>query len=148
MLRWSSRSWHTHCLNTDNMKIAIPIHEDHMAAVADFADTLMIFEIRDGNEIKRDCVKFTTRVSPAMVGIISEHAVDVLICGAVSRPFAAMVIHSGIELVPFLSGPTEDIITAYLFGTLADPRFFMPGYTKGMHWCSGRRCHRRGRNKE
>jgi len=126
------------------MKIAIPIHEDHMAAVADFADTLMIFEIRDGMEIRRDRVKFQTRVIPAMVGILSDHGVDILICGAVSRPFAAMVIHSGIELVPFISGPTEDILEAYLCGRLADPRYFMPGHTRSMHWCSRRRCHRHG----
>jgi predicted Fe-Mo cluster-binding NifX family protein len=126
------------------MKIAIPVHEDHMAAVADFADTLMIFEIRDGREIKRDCMRFTTRVIPAMVGILSDTGVNVLICGAVSRPFAAMVVYSGIELVPFISGPIKDIINAYLSGNLADPRFFMPGHTKGMHWCSRRRCHRHG----
>ncbi len=129
------------------MKIAIPVHEDHMAAVADFADTLMIFQINDGREIRRDCVKFSTRVVPAMVGILSEHGVDILICGAVSRPFAAMVIHSGIELVPFLSGCTQDIIAAYFSGTLADPKYFMPGHTKGMHWCSKRRCRRYGGNK-
>ena len=129
------------------MKIAIPVHEDHMAAVADFADTLMIFEIREGREIKQDRVKFTTKVIPAMVGILSDHCVDILICGAVSRPFAAMVIYSGIELVPFISGPTQDIIAAHLCGNLADPRFFMPGHTRGMRWCSGRRCRRHGGNK-
>ena len=139
--------WHTHCLTLVDMKIAIPVHDDHMATVADFADTLMLFQIRDGTEIIRDCVKFSTRVVPAMVGILSEYAVDVLICGAVSRPFAAMVIHSGIELIPFISGSTEEIIVAYLSGSLADPRFFMPGHTKGMHWCSGRRCRRHGGKK-
>ena len=130
------------------MKIAVPIHEDHMAAVADFADTLMIFEIRDGMEIRRERVKFQTRVIPAMVGILSDHGVDVLVCGAVSRPFASMVIYSGIELVPFISGPTEDILRAYLCGRLADPRYLMPGHTRSMHWCSRRRCHRHGGIKE
>lgn len=126
------------------MKIAIPVHEDHIAAVADFADTLVLFEIRNGTEIRRECMPFSARVIPAKVGILSDNGVNILICGAVSRPFASMVVHSGIELVPFISGITDDVIKAYLKGSLADPRFFMPGYRKGMGWCKGRRCCRHG----
>jgi len=131
----------------DVMRIAIPVYDDRIAAVADFADTLMLVAVKGGKEISRDLLLFSTKVIPVKVGVLSEQAADILICGALSRPFAAMVIYSGIKIMPFISGMVEDVIEAFLSNTLADPRFFMPGHTKGMHWCSGRRCRRHGRTQ-
>jgi len=127
------------------MRLAIPIHNNHLAAVADFAGNFLLVDIKGASETGRKTVFCDVNIVPAKVAMLDDNKVDTLICGAVSRPFAAMVIHSGIRLVPFISGSLEDVLDAYLQGRLSDPRFLMPGYEKGMHWCSRGRCRRRGR---
>jgi len=37
---------------------------------------------------------------------------------------------SGINIIPWISGPTEDVLEAYLQGTLSHPNFLMPGCKK------------------
>lgn len=127
------------------MRLAIPVHGSHVAAVADFAVTFLLLDITENGIAERRTVACDVNLIPAKVGILDENRVDTLICGAVSRVFAAMVIHSGIKLVPFISGSVEDVLNAYFQGSLGDPRFFMPGHDKGMRWCSRGRCRRRGR---
>jgi predicted Fe-Mo cluster-binding NifX family protein len=53
--------------------------------------------------------------------------VDILICGAVSRPFSRMIMASGIDLIPEISGNAEEILKAYLEGNLFHSTFLMPG---------------------
>jgi predicted Fe-Mo cluster-binding NifX family protein len=118
------------------MRLAMSIHDSFIATVADFAYALMLVDVENGVETSRETVDFRTRIIPAKVAILDENRVDVFICGAVSRPFAAMVVHCGITLIPFISGSVEDVTRAYLSGNLTDSRFFMPGRTRGMHWCS------------
>jgi predicted Fe-Mo cluster-binding NifX family protein len=130
------------------MRLAIPTYDNHVASVADFADTLLLVDVEGKTEAGRKTVDFDVPIVPAKVAVLDHNNVDTLICGAVSRPFAAMVIHSGIELVPFISGNVEDVLNAYLRGSLSDPQFFMPGHRKGMRWCSGRRCRRHGRFRQ
>ena len=127
------------------MRLAIPVHDDHIAAVADFADALLLLDIQGRTITRRGTLGFAVPLVPAKVAILDQNKVDILICGAVSRPFAGMVIHSGMELVPFISGSIDDVVNAYLGGSLNDPRFFMPGHGRGMNWCCQRQRRRRGR---
>ncbi len=126
------------------MRLALPVHDEHLAAVADFAATLLVLEYRAGREVGRTRVDFPSQLVPAKVATLVDCGVEVLICGALSRPFAAMTVHSGIELVPFVTGGVEEVINAYMQGGLSDTRFRMPGYRESPPWCQQRRCRRRG----
>ena len=57
--------------------------------------------------------------------------VDLLICGAVSRPFYRMLMGSGINIIQDISGHPEDVLKAYLRGKLLHSGFFMPGCNGG-----------------
>lgn len=58
---------------------------------------------------------------------IKELGADVLICGAVSNPIAYLVESAEIQLVPWISGPVDEVIEAFRTGQLDKPRYFMPG---------------------
>ena len=73
--------------------------------------------------------------------IIVKLGVEVLICGAISRPLAEMITDSGIRLIPFLSGDVEEVIQAFLAGNLPNSAFLMPGC------CGRRRRFRSGRGR-
>lgn len=125
------------------MKIAIPVHENNVATVADFADRLLLVDIFPGRPPEFRGEDFSGKLLPAKVTSLVNLKVDILICGALSRPFAAMTVHSGIELIPFISGSIEDILEAYMSGKLGDQRFLMPGCTSAMEWVPRAQCSRR-----
>ncbi|MBN1634973.1 MAG: hypothetical protein JW920_00570 [Deltaproteobacteria bacterium] len=113
--------------------------------MADFTSALLLLDYQPGRQLDRRQVEFPSRLIPAKVATLVDLKVDLLICGALSREFAAMVVHSGIELLPFISGSIEDVLAAYNRGDLSDQRFLMPGYQKTMRWCSKGRRRRQGR---
>jgi predicted Fe-Mo cluster-binding NifX family protein len=70
---------------------------------------------------------------------ISRAGIDVLICGAVTRPLMDALAASGIRVVPWVSGEVNEILDAFGSGELAEGRFSMPG-------CGRQRCRRRRRS--
>jgi predicted Fe-Mo cluster-binding NifX family protein len=124
------------------MRIAIPEYDNQVATVMDFAGRLLLIDCETGQETERKTVDFSEQLVPAKVARLVDFGVNLLICGAISRPFSAMVLHSGIEIIPFISGNVDDVLSAYFRGYLVDSRFLMPGCRVGQHW--GRRGGRRG----
>lgn len=53
--------------------------------------------------------------------------VDVVICGAVSRPLSAALSAAGITVIPLRRGPVEEVLAAFVAGSLGDARFRLPG---------------------
>ena len=109
------------------MKIAIPIYNDSVSNVFDFAHRLLLVEIENGKEAKRSEVTLESLLLPQRASQLKSLGVDTLVCGAISRVLANMVTSSGIQLLPYVTGRVDDILQAYLTGQLAKPEFSMPG---------------------
>ena len=124
------------------MKIAIPIYNDSVSNVFDFAHRLLLVDIENGKETKRSEVALESRLLPQRVGQLKSLGVDILVCGAISRVLANTVTASGIQLLPYVTGRVDDILQAYLAGQLVKPEFTMPGCWPGARKGFGRQ--RRG----
>jgi len=124
------------------MKIAIPIYNDSVSNVFDFAHKLLLVEIENGKEATRSEVALESQLLPQRVGQLKSLEVDILVCGAISRVLANMVTASGIQLLPYVTGLVDDVLQAYLAGQLVQPQFSMPGCWPGARRGFGRR--RRG----
>ena len=126
------------------MKIAIPVWNDCVSSAFDFAHRLLLIEIQNGSETNRSEISLGTESIPQKAGRLKSLGVDVLICGAISRSLASLVSASGIELLPYVLGPVDEILKAYLIGQLGQSKFAMPcswpGARKGFR--RGRRCRR------
>ena len=109
------------------MRIAIPIWEEKVSPVFDTAARLLIVEIENRKEASRYVTYLDEQDMPRKCSRIREMEVDFLICGAISRPFSSMLMASGINIIPWISGYTEDVLEAYLQGNLSHPNFLMPG---------------------
>jgi predicted Fe-Mo cluster-binding NifX family protein len=70
--------------------------------------------------------------------------IEVLLCGAISRPLERMIRVSGVKVISCLRGSIEEVIEAYLDGSLSDSRFILPGFAPGTSCPRGRRRHRGG----
>ena len=114
------------------MKVAVPAWNDRVSPVFDTARLLLLVEFEDGIEVAR-AEKAIGRIPlPRRAAALAELNVDVLLCGAVSRPFSAMLSGAGIKVVPFVTGGINEVLNAFVEGRLSAPRLCMPG-------CRGRR---------
>ena len=109
------------------MRIAIPIWEDWVSPVLDTASRLLIVEV----EAQREASRFETYLDELNLSRrcsrIQGLGIDVMICGAISRPFSARLAATGIHIIPGISGHPEHVLKAYLQGNLYHSKFLMPG---------------------
>jgi len=126
------------------MKVAVTVWEDTVSTVCDFSSHLLVFDVM-GDEVKnRSFMPFETRILPERVNQLGALGVEVLLCGAISRPLERMIRASGVTVIPCLRGSIEDIIMAYLNGGLSDARFILPGFSPKAICVRGGRRHRGG----
>ena len=112
-------------------KIAIPEWQGQVSSVFDFASNLLLIDIDGQKETGRTENTFPDEPMPQKVTRLKSLGVDVLICGAISRPLVFMITGLGIELLPYVSGRVDEVLNAYLAGRLTEQRFSMPGCKDG-----------------
>jgi predicted Fe-Mo cluster-binding NifX family protein len=121
------------------MRVAIPISDGRISPVFDTARRLVLVDVEDGREFGRtEKVVEEPEMGPR-VRRVAELGVDVLICGAISRPLEAMLLSAGVEVVPQTCGQAEEILQAFVSGQFTEQAFLMPGC------CGDRRRLRGGR---
>jgi predicted Fe-Mo cluster-binding NifX family protein len=128
------------------MKIAVPIWNDSVSNVFDFAGRLLLVELANGKEVSRSEVPLRVQSLPERAGGLKRLGVNVLLCGAISRALANMVTASGIEVLPYVTGRVNEVLQAYFTGQLTQPQFTMPGCWPGARKGFGR-CRRGGRGR-
>jgi predicted Fe-Mo cluster-binding NifX family protein len=109
------------------MRIGIPVWEDKVSPLLDTASRLLVVDAEEQSEASRLEIYLDEQQISRRCLRIQGLDVDILICGAISRSFFRMLTASGIEVIPGISGPAEDVLRACLKGRLAESGFFMPG---------------------
>jgi predicted Fe-Mo cluster-binding NifX family protein len=120
------------------MKIAIPVWQNSVSTVFDFANKLLLAEVGQENAINRMQVDLPDEPLPQKISRLRALDVDLLICGAISQPLAFMVMGAGIEVLPYVTGQIDDVLEAYISGRLMATRFLMPGCKRRKRRCFGR----------
>jgi predicted Fe-Mo cluster-binding NifX family protein len=109
-------------------KIAIPHHLGHVSPVFDVARNVLTVSVRDGQERGREEALLES-VNPFLrAQELRNLGVDLLVCGAISRPYEMALLSKGIKLRHSICGPLEEVLSAALRGALGDARFAMPGF--------------------
>ena len=104
----------------------------------DVARRLLVVDVEGCSEVNRHEADIEGTLLTTRFRRIHELGVEILICGAISRPLEAMLVSAEVRVIPQICGPVEDVLRAFLSGRLTDEAFLMPG-------CCGRRRRRRGR---
>ena len=126
------------------MRVAIPTWENRVSPVLDTASRLLIIEVKNQKEIERfETILDVQDLYGRCVRILNL-GLDILICGAISRSYFRRLTATGLHIISGISGHPEDVLEAYLQGTLSHSRFSMPGY-RGNHV---RSCVEQGTSKE
>ena len=122
------------------MKVAVPEWKHRVSPVFDTARSVLVVVVDSGKEVSRSRIDLNTGSIHERVSALTAEGVDVLLCGAISVPLHEMLECAGIEVTPFLSGPIENLLEAFMEDRITDPLYLMPG-------CCQRRRRRRSKRK-
>jgi predicted Fe-Mo cluster-binding NifX family protein len=114
-------------LAIESMKVAIPYWQDRVSPVFDVAGNLLLIEMDDGTEQRRETTRLGSTEPGARAKQLAGTGADVLVCGAISRPLEAALVASGVRVIPQICGQVEEVLAAFLKGRLTEEAFLMPG---------------------
>ncbi|MEA2014453.1 MAG: hypothetical protein U9N38_04010 [Thermodesulfobacteriota bacterium] len=129
------------------MKLAMPVWDDCVSTVLDFSDCLLVVDCASGVINSRSIASFTGATMLEKVAGLRRLGIQVLLCGAVSKPMERMVVASGINIIPFLRGSVDALLDAYFSGRLLEPDFMLPGCRRGTGFRKGMGWRRHGGNR-
>lgn len=109
------------------MRLAVAEWRGRISPVFDFTRSVWLIDVEDGREVRRQLYRLRELEPFPRAAELVELGVQVLLCGAISAPLEAALIRHGIEVVGFVCGPVERVLTAYFNGELAQPGFLLPG---------------------
>jgi predicted Fe-Mo cluster-binding NifX family protein len=124
-------------------KVAIPRWENRISPVLDTATRLLVVELNGKTESRRETYNLIESHIAWRAQFISRLRINTMLCGALSRPFLRLLVESGIQVYPWITGQVQDVLDAYLNGDLANGNFALPGCRHGRHR-RGRRYQRHG----
>ena len=124
-----------------NMKVAIPIWKKRVSPVLDTACRLLVVEFTNDQEVSREILDIPQVNIPYRVSFLADRGISVLICGAISNRFEQMLVASRIKPIPWFGGNVDEILAAYVSGTLQNNNYHLPG-------CVRRRRQGRGGNRD
>ena len=90
------------------MIVAIPAWSGRVSPVFDTASRLLVADIDAGGEVDRRLIDLGNGSAHERVKRLTSAGIDVLLCGALSRPLFDMLEAAGLQVVPFLSGSVDD----------------------------------------
>ncbi len=122
------------------MKIAVAYWNDRIAPVFDTARRILVIDTEAGRIVRESDRPLPTGGAVQKALALVELGVDMLICGAISRPLGGLVSAYGIRVIPFVAGDLREVLREWFDGNRMLDGFAMPG-------CRGRN-RRRARGKQ
>jgi len=124
-------------------KVGITHHLGYVSPVFDVARNLLSVSVTDSQgEVRREVTLEPT--DPFLrAQKLKDLEIDVVVCGAISRPYEMALSSKGIKVIGAVCGAVEDVLSAFLNGSLEDSRFQMPGLRGPGCWRG--RCGLKGR---
>lgn len=108
-------------------RVALAIWNERISPVFDVSRRLLVLEIDAGQILTRTEVALDPDHAGRKAATLAEREIETLICGSISRCLAGLLASRGIRLLSFVTGPVEEVITAYLEDALPRPSLIMPG---------------------
>ncbi len=107
------------------MKVVLTVWENRISPVADSAGELLVVDVENQTIRGRRTESLETESVFSRAGRLFDLETEIFICGAISDFFAGLLEGYGIRLMAFVCGKTEEVLDAYLEGSLPSPRFMM-----------------------
>jgi len=109
------------------MRVGLTVWDTRISPVADTATELLVAACDGGTWVTERRVSLGGEGHGRMAARIAGLELDVLVCGAVSRRFAALLEQCGVRVIPWVAGEWQDVLEALVRGELTADRFVMAG---------------------
>ena len=116
----------------------VPTHEDRISPVLDAAQHFVVFDADEDHNLHRREVAIVETELFAKAKRIVRLAPEVLICGAVSRTLASVLMAAGMRVIGNTCGSVDEVVLDFVTGSWSEQAYLMPG-------CGRRRRFRRRR---
>ena len=100
---------------------------ERVSPVFDVAKHLLLVDIDHSTEVARCNKTINETELVTRASHVADLGVEVLICGAISKPLKMILEAKGIEVVGQVCGNVEEVMQAFLKGALNNQLFLMPG---------------------
>jgi predicted Fe-Mo cluster-binding NifX family protein len=114
------------------MKVAIPLWQGRVSPVFDEARRILLVDVFEKQEQHRQEESLIAQNPFERAQLLPKLGVDLLICGMISQAQHVAIASAGIQIIPHICGPMEDVIAAFLDGRIESGALLMPG-------CGGRK---------
>jgi predicted Fe-Mo cluster-binding NifX family protein len=122
---------------TGGQRLGIPQHGGRISPVFDVASHLLVIQTAGSRVVDRWVAVLRGHQPLARAGEVSGLGIQVLLCGAISRPLEMALQAASVEVIGFLCGPVEEVLAAYLHDRLAQAGYRMPGCCNRRRWNEG-----------
>ena len=100
------------------MRIAVTYENGNVFQHFGHTEQFKIYDVQDGKIISSEIIGSNGSGHGALAYLLSDHAIDVLICGGIGGGAQAALSERGIELCAGAAGNADEAVAAYLRGEL------------------------------
>ncbi len=127
------------------MILGIATSHNRISPVFDCAEHFSIYCIKDKTVEKCEECRIPATSYSGKLATLDKLGVECIICGAISRELHDIVRAYGIDIMPWISGQVEEVLSAFCNDRIADRKFLMPGCMRRQKQC---KCHNRLETKQ
>lgn len=104
------------------MKLALTVWESRISPLFDSARMLLIADIESSRVAEKHLERFDCDSAFSRAEKLNDLGVNLLICNGISTAFANLIEAYRIKIIPFVAGPLDEVLEAYLAGRLSEKR--------------------------
>ena len=113
------------------MRAAFSLWNERIAPVFDVARHLWIVETAEDLVVNQTGRRFSSDDAQERALRLATLQVKQLICGAITRSSHDALTNSGIVVLPFVAGNLDQVVQAWMSGSIKDGHLAMPGCRRG-----------------
>ena len=116
------------------MNIAIPIHRNRVMPRFGCAREIMVVTVEGDRIVSRKRVMMTPEMFVSLPAVLASEHISVMICGGIHPRFQEAIQRQNIQLIWGVVGEWQDVLQAYLNGTLqTNPSFCLQHGSRRAH---------------
>jgi predicted Fe-Mo cluster-binding NifX family protein len=110
------------------VKLAVTVWGNRISPVFDAASTLLVAEITNKKISGQYYTAFDPESPVDLLHTLKEHHVTTLVCGAISKTPASLILEQHIHLIPFVTGNVRHFLDSFALNQTVGKKHRMPGF--------------------
>jgi predicted Fe-Mo cluster-binding NifX family protein len=110
------------------VKLAVTVWGNRISPVFDSSSTLLVAEIANRKISGLYYTAFDPQSADDLIHTLKKHHVTTLVCGAISKTPAGLILNQHIHLIPFVTGNVRHFLDSFALNQTVGKKHRMPGF--------------------